>query len=103
MNNIEEAKSVLNMLYGEQTVPLDRANVHAQVSQAQALIAIAEQLRISNLIALANSGEVFNSADRAYQELENPEIVGVGILSRNIGSLRPDIAEALGIKESDHE
>ena len=103
MNNLEEAKSVLNKLYGEQRVPLDEANAHAQISQAQALIAIAEQLRISNLIALANSGEVFNSAARAYQGLESLKIEGVGILSRNVGSLKPDIAEALGIEESDHE
>ena len=87
MNNIEEAKSVLTEIYGEQIVSLDRANVDAQVSQAQALIAIAEQLRISNLIAL-------DAVDATCSSLYNYEDTQFGRMV-----IKPDIAEALGIKE----
>lgn len=97
MDNIEEAKRHLTAAYDSESSAAN--HFERENAKTIALIAIAEQLRISNLIALANSGEVFNSAARAYQELENPEFEGVGILSRNISSLRPDIAEALGIKE----
>ena len=101
MNNIEEAKRHLAASFNVESSAANYSE--RENAKAIALIAIAEQLRISNLIALANSGEVFNSAARAYQGLESLKIEGVGILSRNVGSLKPDIAEALGIEESDHE
>ena len=97
MNSIEEAKQHLIASFNAENSAANKSE--HENAKTIALIAIAEQLRIGNLIALANSGEVFNSAARAYQELESPEFDGVGILSRNIGSLRPDIAEALGIKK----
>lgn len=90
-NHIEEAKSALNALYGEQIVPLDRANVNAQVSQAQALIAIAEQLRIANLIGLNQEARVNSPTARSLYQVDDSQFGSM------VKGLQPDIAEALGI------
>lgn len=83
MNHIEEAKKFFNSIN-----PEDEAKVHA-------LIAIAEQLRIANLIALATSDLKLDGV--AIETLEDMDHTIMG--SFEMGSLKPDIAEALGIKE----
>ena len=89
MNHIEEAKKFFNSIKGGyRPNPEDEAEVHA-------LIAIAEQLRIANLIALEGGGAMSHAS--AAKALEDVKYTPVGIQTG--AHLKPDIAEALGIKE----
>lgn len=83
MNHIEEAKKLFSSIKGGyRPSPEDEAEVHA-------LIAIAEQLRIANLIAMRAAWtpvEARHSADmQDFYHIGN--------------QIDADIAEALGIKE----
>ena len=89
MNHIEEAEKFFNSIKGGyRPNPEDESEVHA-------LIAIAEQLRIANLIALAGSGAMSHVS--AAKALEVVKYTSVGLPTG--ADLKPDIAETLGIKE----
>ncbi|MCI1643782.1 MAG: hypothetical protein LKI98_04285 [Bifidobacterium crudilactis] len=87
-NHIEQAKEALS------DTPYDRVREALQgeleLAKAQALISIAEQLRIANLIALSNDtsyGAATVDAESALWQIDNNQLT----------HLQPDIAEALGI------
>ncbi|GAA6122595.1 hypothetical protein BPY_07030 [Bifidobacterium psychraerophilum] len=89
-NHIEQAKQSLK------DVPdgILRGNVEGEIdlAKANALIAIAEQLRIANLISLMNSDNIGGPGNQAWEELHEKKP------SRFGGEQLPvDIAEALGI------
>ena len=103
MNHQKEAEQLLTAVY-DGTVYPDR---DIAVAQTHALLAVAEQLRIGNLIALTNSGSnpTDDSAEwgqqdevrrRAYNGLvdfmENDRLTTYPVLN-------PEIAEALGIEQ----
>ena len=83
MNHIEEAKKLFNAIKGGyRPNPEDEAEAHA-------LIAIAEQLRIANLIAMRAAWTPVEA--RCSEDMQD---------FYNIGNqIDADIAEALGIKE----
>ena len=84
-NHIEQAKELLS------NVP-DGAIYHTidaeiEMAKAKALVAIAEQLRIGNLIAL----DSVNSQNSSLFDYEDTQF------GRAVIGVKPDIAEALGI------
>jgi hypothetical protein len=88
MNYIEEAKRHLTASFNVQSS--DASNFERENAKTIALIAIAEQLRISNLIAL-------DAVDTTNSSLYDYEYTEIGWMVKDVKS---DIAEALGIKET---
>jgi hypothetical protein len=89
-NHIEQADKALDVLFSPTGVSVEKATAQAQLSQAHALIAIAKQLRIANLIALSNDasyGSATVDAESALWQINDNQLT----------HLQPDIAEALGI------
>ncbi len=83
MNHIEEAKKLFSSIKGGYRLnPEDEAEVHA-------LIAIAEQLRIANLIAMRAAWTPVEARHSADMQ----EFYHIG------NQIDANIAEALGIKE----
>ena len=87
-NHIEQALASLKPLFKPHTISVEEGNTQLQLAQAYASIAIAEQLRIGNLIALG-----IICVD------EIPETGERGLLYSNVDDTlqTPDIAEALGL------
>ena len=85
-NHIEQALASLKPLFKPQTISAEEGNAQLQLAQAYASIAIAEQLRIANLIGLSGSKTLTGSqtsVGRLANEMVNPP--------------KDDIAEALGL------
>jgi len=87
MNHQKEAEQLLTAVY-DGTVYPDR---DIAVAQTHALLAIAEQLRAANLIALWNAKDESNAAAIFDEDQE---------LNWPWGILAAQIAEALGIEQS---
>ena len=71
----------------------------AILAQAEATLALVEQQRIANLIALAGASDSIRARQQAEEVLYQPTPVQAGIDL----PLTPDIAAALGIKAVNHE
>ena len=88
-NHIEQAKEALK------GVPdgILKGNVEGEIdlAKAKALIAIAEQLRIANLIGLNQEARVNSPAARSLYQVDDSQFGSM------VKGLQPDIAEALGI------
>jgi hypothetical protein len=91
MNDIEEAKSHLTASFNAENSAA--SNFERENANTIALIAIAEQLRIRNLIAL-DAVDATNSSLYDYEDTE------IGWMVKDV---KPDIAEALGIKKDVNE
>lgn len=87
MNHQKEAKRLLDDVY--ETRQSDAQEILAY-AQNQALLAVVEQLRIGNLIALATRAPMSGDGDgiRAIYVDEDEY------------AIRPEVAEALGIEQS---
>lgn len=87
MNHQKEAKRLLDDVY--ETRKSDAQEILAY-AQNQALLAVVEQLRIGNLIALATRAPMSGDGDgiRAIYVDEDEY------------AIRPEVAEALGIEQS---
>lgn len=72
----------------------NKASHTAQLAQVHATLALAEQQRISNLIALANVADL---SDVQVTPLERAGWLALGI--EGTGEPRPEIAAALGIEQ----
>jgi hypothetical protein len=93
-NHIEDADKALDVLFRPAGVSVEKATAQAQLAQAHALIAIAEQLRIANLMNYA-----VNSPDG--NRIANDVLCEKDAAGNYVG-LKSDFAEALGIDgESD--
>lgn len=97
MNHLKEAKRLSRIDLHDPLIGLvvddnEIAQFSASLAQSHALIAIAEQLRIGNLIALSNDPSYGGAAEDAESALWQ-------IDDNRLTHLQPDIAEALGIKE----
>jgi hypothetical protein len=91
-NHIEQALASLKPLFKPQTISVEGGNAQLHLAQAYASIAIAEQLRIANLISLMDSDNIGGPGNQAWEELHEKKP------SRFGGEQLPvDIAEALGI------
>ena len=66
--------------------------VHAMLAQTRATLALAEQQRLANIIALAHVADT-SDAEVTPMEREAWEALGV----RGEGTMRPEIREALGL------
>lgn len=89
-SHIERAEEAVNAIYKVRGITQEQVTVQARLTQAEALIAIAEQLRIANLIALSNDasyGSATVDAESALWQINDNQLT----------HLQPDIAEALGI------
>lgn len=86
-SEIKEAKSFLSD--AEESAGTSNGRVLNRLAQTHALIAVAEQLRIANVIQLMNVSEDTACIDAIYMTAQ-----GGG------WKLRPEIAEVLGIEES---
>ena len=86
-NHIEQAKEIAH-----NAAKVQSSTEYTLAASAHALIAIAEQLRIANLISLMNSDNIGGPGNQAWEELHEKKP------SRFGGEQLPfDIAEALGI------
>ena len=97
IDHAAEAVALLNLAVTAQHQGDPRHLIAA--AQAYAALALVEQQRIANLIALASSTD--SIAARAQAEITLFERVTRGSYLALL--LRPDIAAALGIKAVDHE
>ena len=90
MNHQKEAANIIEQVkdYGEVG---SESDLNVSLAQTHALLAIAEQLRAANLIALGNA-EYKSSADAIFDEDQE--------LNWPWGILAAQIAEALGTEES---
>ena len=93
-NHIEKALASLKPLFKPQTISVEEGNAQLHLAQAYASIAIAEQLRIANLIALGSKDAWFGTAAEAARAVETSHHEPGG---HRRYALKPDIAEALGI------
>lgn len=106
MKHQKEAAKIANFV--ENCGTDDESPLNVSLAQTHALLSVAEQLRIGNLIALTNSGSnpTDDSAEwgqqdevrrRAYNGLidfmENDHLTTYPVLN-------PEVAEALGIEQS---
>lgn len=87
MNHAQEALRVISTLTGGDT--LDQAYAYAQV---HATLALVEQQRIANLIALSQASHLTESIP-----LEERRALSAWPLDAPHRRLKPDIAEALGL------
>lgn len=103
MNHQKEAERILDQMTGIE-IRDTFALVMASVTQTHAILAVAEQLRIGNLIAATRAGGDLRDDEmrnelirRAYSGLidfmENGHLTTYPVLT-------PEIAEALGIEQS---
>lgn len=90
-NRIEQALASLKPLFKPQPISAEEGNAQLQLAQAYASIAIAEQLRIANLIAMC---DLAGGADEASKKLFVQEKIALAYIPQ---CMQPDIAEALGI------
>ena len=75
------------------------AGILAATAQVHATLALVDQQRIANLIALAGASDSIRARQQAEEVLYQPTPVQAGIDL----PLTPDIAAALGIKAVNHE
>ena len=75
------------------------AGMLAATAQVHATLALVEQQRIANLIALAGASDSIRARQQAEEVLHQPTPIQAGIDL----PLTPDIAAALGIKAVDDE
>ena len=75
------------------------AGMLAATAQVHATLALVDQQRIANLIALAGASDSIRARQQAEEVLYQPTPIQAGIDL----PLTPDIAAALGIKAVDHE
>ena len=75
------------------------AGMLAATAQVHAALALVEQQRIANLIALAGASDSIRARQQAEEVLYQPTPIQAGIDL----PLTPDIAAALGIKAVDDE
>ena len=75
------------------------AGMLAATAQIHATLALVDQQRIANLIALAGASDSIRARQQAEEVLYQPTPIQAGIDL----PLTPDIAAALGIKAVDHE
>ena len=75
------------------------AGMLAATAQIHATLALDDQQRIANLIALAGASDSIRARQQAEEVLYQPTPIQAGIDL----PLTPDIAAALGIKAVDHE
>lgn len=103
MNHQKEAAKIIEQVkdYGEVG---SESDLNVSLAQAHALLAIAEQLRVGNLIAATNAGFYAGHGEdqeevrrRAYMGLVN--YMEDGHLT-TYPVLNPEVAEALGIEQS---
>lgn len=96
IDHVAEAKAHLDEVADYPPDSAAWAGVRTQCAQAHATLALAEQQRIANLIALAESGRTTVNGARAA-------LAGLYDGSAEEGSaymaLRPDIAAALGVDQ----
>ena len=90
-NHIEQALASLKPLFKHHTISVAEGNAQLQLAQAHALIAIAEQLRIANLIGLNQEARVNSPVARSLYQVDDSQFGSM------VKGLQPDIAEALGI------
>lgn len=90
-NNIEKALASLKPLFSHQSISVKEGNAQLQLAQAYALIGIAEQLRIANLIGLNQEARVNSPVARSLYQVDDSQSGSM------VKGLQPDIAEALGI------
>ena len=88
-NHIEQALASLKPLFKPQAISAEEGNAQLQLAQAYASIAIAEQLRIANLMNYA-----VNSPDG--NRIANDVLCEKDAAGNYVG-LKSDFAEALGI------
>ena len=74
------------------------AGMLAATAQVHATLALVDQQRIANLIALAGASDSIRARQQAEEVLYQPTPIQAGIDL----PLTPDIAAALGIKAVDH-
>jgi hypothetical protein len=89
MNHQKEAAKLIEQVkdYGEAEPESD---LNVSLAQAHAILAIAEQLRVGNLIAIGNA-EYKSNADAIFDEDQE--------LNWPLGILAAQISEALGIEQ----
>ena len=75
------------------------AGMLAATAQVHATLALVDQQRIANLIALAGASDSIRARQQAEEVLYQPTPIQAGIDL----PLTPDIAAALGIKAVNHE
>ena len=94
MNYIEEAKRHLTAAYDSESSAAN--HFERENAKTIALIAIAEQLRISNLLKLCN---IKDHSESELEEIAHKELFIDNVRHNFATGYRPDIAEALGLKE----
>ena len=89
MNHQKEAAKIIEQVknYGEVG---SESDINVSIAQTHAILAIAEQLRVANLIAIWNAKDESNAAAIFDEDQE---------LNWPLGILAAQIAEALGIEQ----
>ncbi|GAA6121917.1 hypothetical protein BPY_00250 [Bifidobacterium psychraerophilum] len=90
-NHIEQALASLKPLFKPQTISVEEGNAQLQLAQTYATIAIAEQLRIANLIGLNQEARVNSPVARSLYQVDDSQF------GSTVKGLQPDIADALGL------
>lgn len=88
-NYIEQAKEALSDISHDELRGIVEGEI--ELAKANALIAIAEQLRIANLIGLNQEARVNSPAGRSLYQVDDSQFGSM------VKGLQPDIADALGI------
>ena len=88
-NHIEQAKEALSDISHDELRGIVEGEI--ELAKANALIAIAEQLRIANLIGLNQEARVNSPVARSLYQVDDSQFGSM------VKGLQPDIAEALGI------
>ncbi|MCI1868505.1 hypothetical protein [Bifidobacterium crudilactis] len=87
-NHIEQAKEILSDISHDELMGVVQGEI--ELAKANALIAIAEQLRIANLIGLNQEARVNSPVVRSLYQVDDSQFGSM------VKGLQPDIAEALG-------
>ena len=96
----ERVDHVARALRALQSSEGSREDAFAAVAQAEATLALLEQVRIANLIALNGDSPDHRVGDalHEFEGVRDPGRSGI-----RYTSLRPEVAAALGIGEANHE